>query len=214
MSIIEFSVLLFKNNTCFLRMTTSLVVWLCKLEKKKKKAQIARWQVFKALHLSHTHTCAHTHYLRATAITPSLQFITPLRHTHAHMQMQVDCCSPTYLHTHTHTVIIPLLISIPLAVRSSPGWSSRRVEAGCNCPLRLLSSSGSKPTGSNTTSLPLRCLSRPWLIPPGTVEGWAEWRKGKLQSSADLEAGRGQIAIRNGFSGSTGLMDVLGFWRV
>lgn len=64
--------------------------------------------------------------LEATA--PTHTYFTNKTHVQCKCKCMVStymCIStPPYAHTLSHTAVIPLLISIPLAVRSSPGWSS------------------------------------------------------------------------------------------
>lgn len=97
-------------------------------------------------------------------------------HTHSMpLHQQNTCkymCILEYIstRTHSHTFVIPQLISIPLAVRSSPGWSSgewRQAEPVHSAYYHRLAANLQ---GQHTTSLPLKCLGRVWLIPPGTVE--------------------------------------------
>lgn len=69
-----------------------------------------------------------------------------------------------------HRVLLLISASVLLAVRSSPGRTVWRAEAGWSCPHGSPSPSDSKPSGSNLTTLPLKGLGRPWLILPGTIE--------------------------------------------
>lgn len=102
-----------------------------------------------------------------------------IAHAYNHSGAHADASVASTL---TYVLRVPLLISasVPLAVRSSPGRTVWRAEAGWSCLLRSPSLSGSKPSGSKLTTLPLEGFGRPWLIPPGTVEAGG-MEKGKLQ---------------------------------
>lgn len=73
-----------------------------------------------------------THNYLSEPLHHSNKFITPLTRGSSHFTEQIarthanklQILFSRYLHSHLHTVVIPLLISIPLAVQSSPGWSS------------------------------------------------------------------------------------------
>lgn len=98
-------------------------------------------------------------------------------HAHNHSRAHADASVAS---TVTHVLPVPPLFSasVPLAVRSSPGRTVWRAEAGWNCPLRSPSLSGSKPSGSNLSTLPLEGIARLWLIPPGIVQA-SGTKKGK-----------------------------------
>lgn len=109
------------------------------------------------------------------------------------LRLRLRCIAHAYNHSGAHAdasvaspltyvLRVPLLISasVPLAVRSSLGRTVWRAQAGWSCLLRSPSLSGSKPSGSKLTTLPLEGLGQPWLIPPGTVEA-SGTEKGKLQ---------------------------------
>lgn len=122
---------------------------------------------------------------QCTCLTASLNFITTQTRTHTHthtMQIQVHPLTGGHTCPYLHSLTLAYGHH-PTAHPYSPGCplSSRLVvwgaQAGGTCPLRLLSSSGSNPTGSNTTSLPLEGLSGAWLILLGTVEA-SGWEKG------------------------------------
>lgn len=78
--------------------------------------------------VSSRHHCNIPGHNPHTLVLHPLQFQSTCTHanTSAYSQQRAHLC--TYLHTTTrslsHTVIIPLLISIPLAVQSGPGGSS------------------------------------------------------------------------------------------
>lgn len=160
-----------------------------------------------------------TTFLRATASTASL--ITPLTHsshftntTHAHANTSASshrgAHSPTYLHTHTRirssshcSSLFPRLSSLVQVGRLESGG---RLNLSTLLTIIVWQQTYRVKHNFTSSQMPQQGLIDPAWHHRGQWNG-----EGELQSSADLAPDWGQIAIRNGFSWSDGLMDVQGF---
>lgn len=143
---------------------------------------LRRWSGRLSISLIHGSNCitpvnnpTHTWtYTEATSPTKHMQIRTRALGEGTCMQISAHALAGSHHPTaHLYSPCCPVLSRLVV-------W---KVEEGWICLLYLLSLSGSKPTGSNTTSLPLTCLSRAWLILPGTMESrrMRQWNCNPLQ---------------------------------